>query len=59
MRRLQGLIRYALGQAQGTPSILVGAARALQPFDARLARVTMLEALEAAHVTAGSRGRRQ
>jgi hypothetical protein len=51
MRRLQGLIRYALGQAQGTASILVDAARALQPFDARLARATMLEALEAARVT--------
>src|SRR6266851_4993782 len=51
MRRLQGLIRYALGQAQGTASILVDAARALQPFDARLARGTMLEALEAARVT--------
>src|SRR6266571_852906 len=51
MRRLQGLIRYALGQAQGTPSILVDAARALEPFDARLARATMLEALEAARVT--------
>jgi DNA-binding CsgD family transcriptional regulator len=50
MRRLQGLIRYALGQAPGTPSILVGAARALQPFDVHLARVTMLEALEAARV---------
>src|SRR5712691_9166058 len=51
MRRLQGLIRYALGQARGTPSILLGAARALEPFDARLARATMLEALEAARVT--------
>src|SRR6266571_481454 len=51
MRRLQGLIRYALGQARGTASILVDAARALEPFDARLARATMLEALEAARVT--------
>jgi DNA-binding CsgD family transcriptional regulator len=51
MRRLQGLIQYALGRAPGTPSILVGAARALQPFDVHLARVTMLEALEAARVT--------
>jgi DNA-binding CsgD family transcriptional regulator len=50
-RRLQGLIRYALGQAQGTASILADAARALQPFDAHLARATMLEALEAARVT--------
>jgi hypothetical protein len=48
MRRLPGLIRYALGQAQGTPSILMDAARALEPFDAHLARATMLEALEAA-----------
>ena len=51
VRRLQGLIRYALGQAQGTASILVDAARALEPFDAHLARATMLEALEAARVT--------
>jgi hypothetical protein len=51
MRRLPGLIRYALGQAQGTPSILMDAARALEPFDAHLARATMLEALEAARVT--------
>ncbi len=51
MRRLQGLIRHALGQAQGTASILVDAARALEPFDAHLARATMLEALEAARVT--------
>ncbi len=51
VRRLQGLIRYALGQAQGTASILLDAARALQPFDAHLARATMLEALEAARVT--------
>jgi DNA-binding CsgD family transcriptional regulator len=49
--RMQGLIQYALGRAPGTPSILVGAARALEPFDAHLARVTMLEALEAARVT--------
>jgi DNA-binding CsgD family transcriptional regulator len=51
MRRLQGLIRYALGQAQGTASILMDAARALEPFDAHFARATMLEALEAARVT--------
>jgi DNA-binding CsgD family transcriptional regulator len=51
MRRLQGLIRYALGQAQGTPSILMDAARALEPFDPHFARATMLEALEAARVT--------
>jgi len=30
---------------------LVDAARALEPFDAHLARATMLEALEAARVT--------
>ena len=51
VRRLQGLIRYTLGQAQGTASMLADAARALQPFDARLARATMLGALEAARVT--------
>src|SRR5260370_35524426 len=51
MLRLQGLIRYALGEPQGTASILVEAARALHPADIRFARATMLEALEAARVT--------
>src|SRR5260370_815986 len=51
MRRLQGLIRYALGQAPGTASILVDAACALEPLDPYLARATTREALEAARVT--------
>jgi hypothetical protein len=50
-QRLQGAIRYALGEAKGTVSVLVEAARALEPFDVRLARAAMLEALSAARVT--------
>jgi DNA-binding CsgD family transcriptional regulator len=50
-QRLQGAIRYALGHAPGTAAVLVDAARTLEPFDIRLARTTMLEALWAARVT--------
>jgi DNA-binding CsgD family transcriptional regulator len=50
-QRLQGAVRYALGEAKGTVSVLVEAARALEPFDVRLARAAMLEALSAARVT--------
>jgi DNA-binding CsgD family transcriptional regulator len=50
-QRLEGTIRYALGEGQGTASALVNAARALEPFDIRLARATMLEALSASRVT--------
>lgn len=50
-QRLDGAIRYAIGDAQGTASILVSAARALEPFDLRTARATMLQALAAARVT--------
>jgi len=46
-RRLQGMIRLALGQAGEAPAILLEAARALAPLDVRMARKTLLEALEA------------
>ena len=47
-RRLQGTIRFALGQAGEAASVLLEAARALAPVDARGAREALLEALEAA-----------
>jgi DNA-binding CsgD family transcriptional regulator len=46
--RLEGDIRYALGETRETPAIMLDAARALYPFDARLARETALHALTAA-----------
>jgi DNA-binding CsgD family transcriptional regulator len=49
-QRLDGAIRYALGETQGTVSVFVNAARALEPFDIHLARATMLEALSAARI---------
>jgi DNA-binding CsgD family transcriptional regulator len=48
-RRLRGNIRFALGHGSEAPGILLGAARALEPVDPRLARETLLEAFEAAH----------
>jgi len=53
-RRLQGTIRLALGQAGEAASILLEAARALAPADARSAREALLEALEAARYTGWS-----
>ena len=50
-RRLRGSIGYALGEAAGTASTLMDAARALDPFDRCVARATLLEALAAARVT--------
>ena len=50
-RRLRGSIGYALGDAAGTASVLMDAARALDHLDRRLARPTLLEALAAARVT--------
>ncbi|HEY1634750.1 MAG TPA: LuxR family transcriptional regulator [Acidimicrobiales bacterium] len=46
--RLKGAIRYALGQLEEAPSLLLRAARGLESFDLRLARDTMLEAMQAA-----------
>jgi DNA-binding CsgD family transcriptional regulator len=48
-QRLQGAIRFALGEGGETPAILLRAARALEALDVRLARETLLEAVEAAH----------
>ena len=47
-RRLQGTIRFALGQAGEAPAILLEAARALAPADVRSAREALLEAFDAA-----------
>ena len=47
-RRLDGRIRFALGQARETSSVLLEAARALAPIDPYSAREALLEALEAA-----------
>jgi DNA-binding CsgD family transcriptional regulator len=49
-QRLEGAIRYALGETEGTVSVFVNAARALEPFDIHLARATMLEGLSAARI---------
>ncbi len=46
--RLDGAIRLATGRIPETPSILLAAARALEPFDVRLARDTLLAASSAA-----------
>jgi DNA-binding CsgD family transcriptional regulator len=45
---LEGAIRYALGQLGETASILLNAAQRLANLDLRLARETLLEALQAA-----------
>ena len=47
-RRLQGTIRYALGQPAEAAPVLLAAARELRPADPRSARQTLLEAVEAA-----------
>ena len=47
-RRLQGTIRFALGQAGEASTILLAAARAFVPVDVRMTREALLEALEAA-----------
>jgi len=47
-QRLRGELAFVAGQGGDTATILLQAARALEPFDARLARDTHLEALEAA-----------
>ena len=56
-RRLQGTIRFALGQAGEAPSILLAAAQALAPADVRGAREALLEAVEAAVYVGGSASR--
>ena len=47
-QRLRGELAFVAGQGGDTATMLLQAARALEPFDARLARDTHLEALEAA-----------
>jgi DNA-binding CsgD family transcriptional regulator len=47
-QRLRGAISAALGQGADRPTVLLSAARGLEPVDPRLARDTYLEALEAA-----------
>ena len=46
--RLQGAFRFAVGQAGEASTILLEAARAFEPIDARTAREALLEAFEAA-----------
>ncbi len=48
VRRLQGTIRFALGQAGEAAPVLLEAARALAPADPRGARQALLEAFDAA-----------
>jgi DNA-binding CsgD family transcriptional regulator/tetratricopeptide (TPR) repeat protein len=47
-QRLRGAISVALGQGADRPTVLLRAARALEPLEPRLARDSYLEALEAA-----------
>ncbi len=47
-QRLRGELAFEAGQGGDTATMLLQAARALEPFDVRLARDTHLEALEAA-----------
>jgi DNA-binding CsgD family transcriptional regulator/tetratricopeptide (TPR) repeat protein len=47
-QRLRGAIGVALGQGADRPTVLLRAARALEPLEPRLARDSYLEALEAA-----------
>ena len=56
-RRLQGMIRLALGQSDEAAPVLLAAAHAFAPIDVRMARETLLEALEAALYTGWSASR--
>ena len=56
-RRLQGTIRFAVGQAGEAAPVLLEAARALAPADARGARAALLETLEATVYAGGSASR--
>jgi DNA-binding CsgD family transcriptional regulator len=49
--RLRGNLASALGQGAKAPSLLLQAARVLQPLDPALARATLLEAVEVAFWT--------
>ena len=56
-RRLQGTIRFALGQPAEAASVLLAAARELAPADPRGARQALLEAVEAARYAGWSASR--
>ena len=56
-RRLQGTIRFALGQPAEAAPVLLAAARELAPADPRGARQALLEAVEAARYAGWSASR--
>jgi DNA-binding CsgD family transcriptional regulator len=53
-RRLEGLTLNAAGQVAEATSVLLDAAQMIEPFDARLARDTLLEAFLAVHFSGAS-----
>ncbi len=53
-RRLEGQVRYALGEANGTVPLLIAAAEDLRDVDRQLARDTLLDGLSAAQLTGSS-----
>ena len=48
--RLEGNIRYTIGEVDGTVGLLLDAAKTYAPFDIRAARDTLLDALTAARI---------
>ena len=48
--RLEGNIRYTVGEVDGTVGLLLDAAKTYAPFDIRAARETLLDALTAARI---------
>ena len=48
--RLEGNIRYTIGEVDGTVGLLLDAAKTYAPFDIRAARDTLLDALAAARI---------
>ena len=50
--RLEGNIRYTIGEVDGTVGLLLDAAKTYAPFDIRAARETLLDALTAARIPA-------
>jgi DNA-binding CsgD family transcriptional regulator len=48
--RLEGNIRYTIGEVDGTVGLLLDAAKTYAPFDIRSARDTLLDALTAARI---------
>jgi DNA-binding CsgD family transcriptional regulator len=49
--RLEGNIRYTIGEVDGTVALLLDAAKTYAPFDIRAARDTLLDALAAARIS--------